>query len=128
MSKHIPWEEIEDDYHECFSGNQTGNLALPLRVALGALIIKERLGVTDRETVEQIRENPYLQYFLGFEGYSDKDPFHPTSMVNFRIRLSEKMLSEVNEKIVSNSLSQNSKKEEVIWHFSKILMIRNGNL
>jgi hypothetical protein len=32
---------------------------------LGALIIKEKLGVSDRETVEQIRENRYLQYFIG---------------------------------------------------------------
>jgi hypothetical protein len=34
-------------------------------MALGALIIKEKLGISDRETVEQIRENPYLQYFIG---------------------------------------------------------------
>jgi hypothetical protein len=33
-------------------------------MALGALIIKEKLGISDRETVEQIRENPYLQYFM----------------------------------------------------------------
>jgi hypothetical protein len=35
------------------------------RMALGALIIKEKLGTSDRETVEQIQENPYLQYFIG---------------------------------------------------------------
>jgi hypothetical protein len=34
-------------------------------MALGALIIKEKLGISDRLTVEQIRENPYLQYFIG---------------------------------------------------------------
>ncbi len=34
------------------------------RIALGSLIIKEKLGLTDEETVEQISENPYLQYFL----------------------------------------------------------------
>ncbi len=27
---------------------------------------KPRLVLTDRETVQQISENPYLQYFLGF--------------------------------------------------------------
>ena len=32
--------------------------------ALGALIIKEKLGISDRETIEQIKENPYLQYLL----------------------------------------------------------------
>jgi IS5 family transposase len=40
-----------------------------LRIALGALIIKERLGLSNEETVEQIHENPYPQYFLGYEGF-----------------------------------------------------------
>ncbi len=33
---------------------------------------KERLGSSDEETVEQIRENPYLQYFLGLNEYTNK--------------------------------------------------------
>jgi len=40
-------------------------------VALGALLIKERLGLTDRETVEAIQENPYLQFFIGYEEFSE---------------------------------------------------------
>ena len=47
-----------------------GALAKPFRMALGALIIKEKLGISDRETVEQIKENPYLQYFIGLESYN----------------------------------------------------------
>jgi len=39
-------------------------------LAFGALLIKQRLGLTDEETVEQIRENAYMQFFLGFAGYS----------------------------------------------------------
>ena len=44
-------------------------------MALGALIIKQKLGTSDRETVEQIKENPYLQYFIGMSSYSNKPPF-----------------------------------------------------
>jgi len=36
----------------------------------GALFIKQRLGLSNEETVEQIRENAYIQFFLGFVGYS----------------------------------------------------------
>jgi len=61
--------------------------AMSVRVALGSLIIKERLGTSDEETVEQIRENPYLQYFLGFEEYREEALFHPTMFVHFRKRL-----------------------------------------
>jgi hypothetical protein len=47
------------------SGTGIGAPAKSGRIAYGALLIKERLGITDEETVEQISENPYLQYFLG---------------------------------------------------------------
>jgi IS5 family transposase len=47
------------------------------------LFIKQRLGLTDEETVEQMRVNPYMQFFLGFAGYSIKSPFDSSMMVNF---------------------------------------------
>jgi hypothetical protein len=38
-------------------------------MALDVLIIKERCGFSDEEIVEQIKENPYLQYFIGMREY-----------------------------------------------------------
>jgi hypothetical protein len=64
MAKLIPWSEFEVEYALNFSVDM-GAPAKSFRMALGALIIKERLGTSDRETIEQIRENPYLQYFIG---------------------------------------------------------------
>ena len=61
----VPWEKIEACYRQSLEGTAMGAPAKSARIAFGALIIKERLGVTDEETVEQITENPYLQYFLG---------------------------------------------------------------
>ena len=102
----IPWDQIEEQYAALFEDSDTGCPGKPARVALGALIIKERLGITDRETVEQIRENPYLQYFLGFAGYNDKEPFHHTSMVHFRKRFSKAMLADINDMITKTEGSQ----------------------
>jgi hypothetical protein len=108
----IPWDRIEDQYAALFEGRDTGGEGKPCRVALGALIIKERLGITDRETVEQIRENPYLQYFLGFSAYKDEEPFHHTSMVHFRKRLTKDMLAEINEQIFAKTRSQEREQAE----------------
>jgi len=47
-------------------------------MALGALIIKEKLEISDRLTVEQSRENSYLQYFIGQSSYSNELPFDPS--------------------------------------------------
>lgn len=104
LSQQIPWARIESQYAGLFQGSNVGCTAKSSRVALGALIIKERLNSTDRETVEQIRENPYLQYFLGFSGYTDKEPFHHTSMVHFRKRFDKETLARINELIVHKAL------------------------
>lgn len=58
MADLIPMDEIEQKYAKGFS--YTGKLAKPVRMALGSLIIKERYGYSDEETVRHIMENPYL--------------------------------------------------------------------
>jgi len=83
LAKIIPWESIEERYANLFT-SQRGQMAKPVRMALGALIIKEKCGYSDRETVEQITENPYLQFFIGLREYQDHPPFDPSLMVHFR--------------------------------------------
>ena len=98
FSSLMPWEELEETYAPQFSPT-TGAPAKSVRLAFGALFIKQRLGLTDEETVEQIRENAYMQFFLGFAGYSSKAPFDPSMMVHFRKRFSEEALKRINELI-----------------------------
>jgi IS5 family transposase len=98
FSSLMPWEELEETYAPQFSPT-TGAPAKPVRLAFGALFIKQRLGLTDEETVEQIRENAYMQFFLGFAGYSSKAPFDPSMMVHFRKRFSQEDLNRINELI-----------------------------
>jgi len=99
LAGQIPWQHIEETYGRQFS-EDNGCPAKPARMALGALIIKERLSASDRETVEQIRENPYLQFFLGLKEYQDEPPFDHTMMTHFRKRFDEATLKGINEGIV----------------------------
>ncbi len=110
LAKIVPWELAESFYAKQFS--RTGAPALSARIALGALIIKERLGVSDEEAVEQIRENPYLQYFLGFKRYSDEPPFDPSMYVHFRKRFTLEQLNEINEAIVNRERRDRGKGDD----------------
>lgn len=93
----IPWPEIEKRCAALFT-NRKGNVAKPLRLALGACIIRAKYGFSDEETALMIQENPYLQYFCGYPGYDDeKLPFDPSLMVYFRKRLTPEVLGEINE-------------------------------
>jgi hypothetical protein len=54
--------------------------AKPLRMALGALSIKARMELTDEELVEQIKENPYLQFSIDLEAFHYSAPFDQLMM------------------------------------------------
>jgi IS5 family transposase len=103
LAELIPWDELEDDYASQFCKG-FGAPAKPFRMALGALIIKARLGITDEELVEQIKENPYLQFFIGLEGFQYSAPFDPSMMVYFRKRLPESVVNDCNERVVRHGL------------------------
>lgn len=99
----IPWLDIEKRYAKLFT-NRKGNVAKPLRLALGACIIQAEYGFSDEETGLQIQENPYLQYFCGYAGYDDERlPFDPSLMVYFRKRLTPEVLGEINEMILRDA-------------------------
>ena len=53
----IPWLEIEHRYAALFT-NRKGNVAKPLRLALGACIIQSEYGYSDEETACRFRRTP----------------------------------------------------------------------
>ncbi len=103
MASFIPWTKFEEEYSSSFS-LEIGAPAKPFRMALGALIIKEKLGISDREIVEQIKENPYLQYFIGMSSYNNEAPFDASMLVHFRERISADLVNKINQEMVKKML------------------------
>ena len=103
MAGLIPWSEFEKEYASCFH-KEMGAPAKSFRMALGALIIKEKLGISDRETVEQIKENPYLQYFIRMSSYSNETPFDASMLVQFGEKISANLVNKVNQAMVKKML------------------------
>jgi len=104
MSGIIPWEKLEGQYAPQF--NRTiGAPAKPFRMALAALCIQQRLGLTDRDTVEIISECPYMQYFIGLSGYQFTKPFDPSMMVHFRKRIGPDLIKICNDMTKQNGIA-----------------------
>lgn len=122
MANLIPWSEFEDEYAKQFT-MEMGAPAKSFRIAIGSLIIKERLGLSDRETVEQIRENPYLQYFIGLNSYSNKAPFEASMLVHFRQRIDIELVNRMNRSMVNNNENKISEEETekklLVWKQEK---------
>ena len=99
MADSIPWAQFEERYSQLFEGTN-GNVAKPLRLALGSLIIQTKYQFADRELVEQLKENPYYQYFIGLPGYQQEEPIDASTLVLFRKRLPIDIIMEANEYIL----------------------------
>lgn len=97
----IPWDYICNLYLKFVPVSQTGRPPLNPRIVLGSLIIKHMCNLDDRETVDQISENIYMQYFLGYPSFTNETFFDPSLFVEFRKRLGMDNLNAINEKIIA---------------------------
>jgi len=88
MSQCIPWDDLAQGYYEGLSVRE-GRPAKDARLVIGAVIIKHKLCLSDEEAVQQIQENPYLQYFVGLAGYQMEAPFAPSLFVEIRKRMGQ---------------------------------------
>lgn len=73
----LPWTELEKEYNSRLDNQKKGAGNKPARMILGAMIIKHKLNLSDAETIEIIRESPYMQYFWGLQS-------SPTSLYSTR--------------------------------------------
>ena len=95
----IPWDDFANVYYASFN-TSTGRPAKEARLVIGAVIIKHKLKLSDEETVAQIQENPYLQYFCGFKGFSIQAPFAPSLFVEIRKRMGIDVFEQLHQAII----------------------------
>jgi hypothetical protein len=106
----IPWDEICRIYLKQVGVSSTGRPGLNPRIVLGSLIIKHLCNLDDRETVDQVSENIYMQYFLGYSSFTSDKPFDASLFVEIRKRLGMDAINAINEKIVSLKTKMEEKK------------------
>lgn len=101
----IPWDKIVNIYQHIFKSTE-GREPINGRIIIGCLIIKHLGNISDRETVLQVQENMYLQYFLGYTSFTTEAPFTASLFVEIRKRLNAELLGKINEIISSLCLKQ----------------------
>ena len=109
LAGQIPWDHIVNVYRKQLNNSMTGAGGINPRVAIGALFIKHICDLSDRETILQIQENIYMQYFIGFSSYSNEPIFDPSLFVDLRKRFGAEQLNEINERIMGIIENSDSK-------------------
>jgi len=100
LASKIPWDDLVSIYNRQLGNANTGASGINPRVVLGSLIIKHICNLSDRETIDQIQENMYMQYFIGYSSFSDEAPFDSSLFVEIRNRLGIDQVNAMNERIL----------------------------
>ena len=108
LSHLIPWDKIVGQYDRQFTATE-GRPPISGRIVLGALIIKHILHLTDEETIHQIEENMFMQYFLGYSSFTNESIFSPTLFVEIRKRLNQTIVNSISEIVVAHQKEIESK-------------------
>ena len=97
LANNIAWGVFEHEFGEFYVEN-FGRPGLPIRLVVGLHYLRSAYGVSDEEVVERFLENPYWQYFCGFEYFEHEFPLDPSSLTRWRKRVGpkgiEKLLGE----------------------------------
>jgi len=120
-SEVIPWDELAIAYYRTMNAKQ-GRPGKDARLVIAALIIKHKLTLSDEETVLQIQEGPYLQYFAGFSAYKDEQPFAPSLFVEIRKRMGQEVFRSFEQIILEKIGERKVKPEEAPEHKGKMLV------
>ena len=83
-------------------------------MVIGAMIIKHKLSLTDRDTVLMISENLYMQCFCGLQSMQTKLPFDASLFVDIRKRLGSEEFDRFNDIVIKRSENLKPKCKRII--------------
>jgi len=104
LSNKIDWKYFENEFSMLYSN--TGQPAMPTRLMVGCLILKQLYNLGDETIAIEWMMNPYMQYFCGEAHFQHKFPFDPSDFVHFRKRIGVEGI----EKIFSHSVTLHGSK------------------
>ena len=108
----LPWAELEKVYNSKLHNDERGAGNKPARMVIGAMIIKHKLNLSDEETIQIIRENPYMQYMCGLSELTDRPIFDPSLFVTVRKRISEEEINEMTTKLLKEEQRRKAEAEK----------------
>jgi len=86
LANAIDWTFFEKEFGK-FYVEQMGRPGKPIRILVGLHYLKNAYDESDESSVERFIENPYWQYFCGFEYFQHEFPLKPTTLVKWRQRV-----------------------------------------
>jgi len=88
LADRIDWSSFEGAFGPLYF-EKRGRPGLPIRLLVGLTYLSHLHDLSDEGVVELWLENPYWQYFCGFDHLQHEFPLHPSSLVRWRRRIGD---------------------------------------
>ncbi len=105
LAHQIDWAVFEKEFGKLYHPDK-GRPGLPIRLMVGLHYLKPAFNESDESVVARLLENPYWQYFCGFEYFQHSLPLDPTSLVKWRDRVGEKGIEMVFSETIETAKRQ----------------------
>jgi len=105
----VPWDKMAVIFFDRLDRYQ-GRGSIDLRIVMGAMFIQHSLNLTDRETIQIIQENIYMQYFVGLSSFQIHGVFDHSLLSVFRKRLGKKGSKALNDIFIAHAVGENKVK------------------
>lgn len=105
LADSIDWTVFDNEFGSLYVEN-VGRPGLPIRLMVALHYLKHAYNVSDESVVERFLENPYWQYFCGFEHFQHDFPLDPTSLVKWRKRIGPKGMEKLLKATIETAKSK----------------------
>jgi hypothetical protein len=95
----IPWERLEEIYRKHHS--RLGRPGKDSQLINGLLIVKHTMDISDEMVVEQFLENPYVQFFCGYDQLvTNEKEIEPSTLSKVRGRVGVEYFKKFEDEII----------------------------
>jgi len=105
LADRIDWSVFDKKFGSLYA--EKGRPAKPTRLLVGLHYLKHAFNESDDSVVARLLENPYWQYFCGFEFFIHRLPIDPSSLTRWRKRIGPKGLEQLLSETLETAKREN---------------------
>ncbi len=126
LAQQIDWISFDKECSKIFTDNILGGQPpKPVRLIIGLIMLQHIYDLSDKEIIYLWLENPYWQFFCGYDFLQLEKPIDPSSLAHWKKRLGNNFIEKIlKQPVFIDFKNKNSKKSNLkkilSWIFDKI--------
>ena len=105
LTQMINWDYYQKEFGQFYSENNSRD-PKPIRLMVGLIMLQNMFKLSDRNVVRAWLENPYWQFFCGYDFLQWKFPINPSLLTKFRKRLGENGVGKIFKNTIKIALDE----------------------